>query len=283
MHYELYVDRVFLVQLIMNLLLLILTAAVARLRVIRGRLVWAAAAGSLFFLVILLWPLGDGLWAAAAKALLQTAGTLFMLQMAFGFTGPGACLRAGTVYGICACLMGGFMTLFGRERAESWWQVLPVSALLTAFGAAWARREGRRSRRKTYTVRLREGDRCLQVEALLDSGNSLVDPLSGAPVCIVHKSVIEGLGLEDRPERFRAIPYHSIGREHGLLYAWAVEKMEIRSEGQNLECQQVLLARSEGQLSLSEGYQMILHPAILEEEKGENHDFKSCDAGKDAV
>ena len=33
----------------------------------------------------------------------------------------------------------------------------------------------------------------------------------------------------------------------------------------------------------SGGYQMILHPALLEEKKGADHDIKSSDAGKSAV
>lgn len=42
----------------------------------------------------------------------------------------------------------------------------------------------------------------------------------------------------------------------------------------------VTVAVRPGRLSRSGGYQMILHPALLEEKKGADHDIKSSDAGK---
>ena len=116
----------------------------------------------------------------------------------------------------------------------------------------------------------------------MDSGNSLFEPISKRPVCVVHKSVIENLGLRRKPERFRAIPYHSVGKQHGLLNGWMIECMKIQWEGQKHTLDQVVLAES-SQLSEKGDYQMLLHPALLEEKKGEHHDFESCNAGKDAV
>ena len=75
----------------------------------------------------------------------------------------------------------------------------------------------------------------------------------------------------------RLIPYHSIGRAHGLLRAVTVSELYLRKDGQEKKIADVTVAVGPGRLSRSGGYQMILHPALLEEKKGADHDIKSSD------
>jgi len=240
---------------------------------------WGAAA----YLLILLLPLGTHRLAAALKTGLQILGNLGLLQLAFSFKTLEGCLRAAMAYAACACLLGGGMTAAAMHGMQTFGQVL-LSALLTGGASMlWLWKEKQENRKKLYTVCLQEQDKKLQIKALLDSGNSLWDPLGKLPVCVVTKRVIRTLGLEERPERYRAIPYHSVGKMHGMLSGWTVENMYIRWKGQELVCPKAVLAVSENSLSLQADYDMLLHPALLEEKKGENHDFESCDAGKDAV
>lgn len=247
---------------------------------IRWRAVTASAAGSLYFLMVFLWPLGNGGAVIWLKMILQSAGTLLMLQLAFGFEQAAACIRAGLIYGICALVMGGAMNMIHKEHTGNLWQILIPALILTGIGILWIGKERYRNKKKVFRVLLEEGGKNVRVTALMDSGNGLQDPISLRPVCVVHKNVIDILELRTMSERFRVIPYHSIGRPHGILHAWTVEKMNVQMEGQRREFKNVLLAESE---LLQAQYQMLLHPALLEEEKGENHDFKGCDAGKDAV
>ena len=117
----------------------------------------------------------------------------------------------------------------------------------------------------------------------MDSGNSLYDPFTGQPVCLVEKETAEKLGLLQKPEKIHIIPYHSIGKQHGLLQAEAVEEMYLEKDGQERRIKQVMLAVSPQRLSAAGRYQLILHPALLEGKKGENHDIESSDAGENAV
>ena len=282
MHYELYVDRLFFTWFCMHLLLLVLTAAAGKLKLVRWRAVTAAGGGSLFFLVVFLMPLGDGGLAAAGKVLLQSAGVLVMIRAAFALREPVAWLRAGTVFGICAVLTGGVLTAICRNRVTNVFDLLGISALLTAAGTAVAAREWNRRRRPCYTVVLREGGCSVKLRALSDSGNSLTEPISKRPVSVVHTSVISKLGLREKQERFRVVPYHSVGKEHGLMNAWMVEEMEIHTEGQRRIIYGAVLAEYE-HMPEDRDYRMLMHPALLMEEKGDNHDFESSNAGNDAV
>ena len=62
-----------------------------------------------------------------------------------------------------------------------------------------------------------------------------------------------------------------------------VSELYLRKDGQEKKIADVTVAVGPGRLSRSGGYQMILHPALLEEKKGADHDIKSSDAGKSAV
>jgi len=279
LHYELYVDRFFFSQFVMHLILLVLTAITGRYRLVRWKTVTAAAGGSLFLVVVFLWPSGE--MYAGVKVILQMAGTLVMLQAAFGFDSMKACIRAGMYYGICAVFMGGALHVLCRRNGNLW-LVLAWALALAFLGVCWNIHEKRQSQSALRRVRLSDRKYSYKLKALVDTGNSLYDPVSHKPVCVVHTSAVKALHLAERPEVFRVIPYHSIGRTNGILYAWVVEKMEVNLAGQKRMFHKVLLAQSD-QLLPHKGYQMLLHPALLEEEKGEKHDFKSCDAGEDAV
>lgn len=284
MEYEIYVDRFLGLHLAMNFLILYFTAALGGYRAGIKRLLIASAGGTLFFVTVLLLPLGGWKTAWLLKAMLQTAGTFGMLKLAFGLHGKDGMIRAAFLYIAAACVLGGALgavTGIGRERNMA--NIFLPAAAAAASGAWLIRREKRKRENPIWMVTLREGKRRVVITGLMDSGNSLYDPLSGRPVCIAPKEVLMQLGLLESPEKFRLIPYHSIGKKHGLLRAAAVTEMYLQKEGQEKKMEQVLIAVSSQPLSSKGRYQMLLHPALLEEKKGENHDIESSDAGKNAV
>lgn len=283
MHYELYVDRIFFLHLGMNFLLLFLTGKLGAYRANVKRLAKAAAVGTLFFLIVLLLPLGNMRMVRALKIVLYVAGTFMTIQIAFHFRSRKNLIHASALYIAAAFLMGGIMAAGAGVKKKSVLQVL-IWAMAAAGAGGFMIRKGReREKDPFWTVELRTNGVHTVVCALADSGNSLYDPLTGRPVCIAQKELAEKLGLLQNPENFRLIPYHSIGKQHGLLKAAAVEEIYLQKGGQELLRKQVLVAVSEQELSKSMSYQLLLHPALLEEKKGENHDIESSNAGQDAV
>lgn len=282
--YEIYVDRLFFLHFVMNFLLLYVTAVLSGRRMGAKRLLAAAAGGSAFFAAVMLLPLGGSVTAWLLKAGLQAAGTFGMLGIAFGMHSRENFIRTAFLYIAAACVLGGALgAIRGMRRGRSMGNIL-IPAAIAAAAAGWlVRKEQQRRENPVWKVWLQEGEKRVAVTALMDSGNSLYDPLSGKPVCIADQKVLEELGLLQSPEKFRLIPYHSIGKRHGLLQAAAVSKMYLQKEGQERKAEQVLIAASGQPLSSKGRYQMLLHPALLEEKKGENHDIESSNAGKDAV
>ena len=329
MRYSLYVDRIFFLHFGMNFLLLWLTACIGDLRPDKRRLAASAAAGSVYFLAVLLFLPGKPGFIPIFKTGILALGAAAMLRLAFGQKRGRELGRTAVLYLAAACALGGAvgtahgirtvvlsadaggglgtdggsgtgdgeaayggLSAYGGEtaygnpgvrQAATPLSILLPSAAAAALGAGILCRERRRNRNPLWEVRIEDGGKEIQLTGLMDSGNSLYDPISGCPVCVLERAAAERFGLLDRADRFRLIPYHSVGKVHGLLPAAPVDTLYLFRDGQSLQRDHVMLAVGDGHLSAKNRYQMLLHPALLEEKKGENHDIESSDAGKDAV
>ena len=111
-----------------------------------------------------------------------------------------------------------------------------------------------------------------KLRALVDSGNGLTEPISKKPVSIVEEAALESYRKLFCEEKFRLVPFHSVGREHGMLEAYFIEKMEIRNEGENIIVQNPIIAITKERISVNGNYHMILNPNILEQ-GGRKFDF----------
>jgi hypothetical protein len=171
---------------------------------------------------------------------------------------------------------------FGTGGQVSMMQLLVWCAIVVWYGAKLLDRERRRQNHPIWKVSFFWKTKFFSGSALMDSGNSLKDPYTGRPVCVLDEETAKKLGISTE-KAVRLIPYHSIGRAHGLLRAVTVSELYLRKDGQEKKIADVTVAVGPGRLSRSGGYQMILHPALLEEKKGADHDIKSSDAGKSAV
>ncbi|MCD7836286.1 MAG: sigma-E processing peptidase SpoIIGA, partial [Lachnospiraceae bacterium] len=77
-------------------------------------------------------------------------------------------------------------------------------------------------------VLIRNG-KSITVRALIDSGNSLVEPISGKAVSVLDTKLFNE--LYDGDEAFRAVPFHSVGRAHGLLKGYFIDELKVERNG----------------------------------------------------
>ena len=282
MRYIVYIDRLFLLQLVQSCVLLLLTRAFLRSTVTLKRIVFASAAGTLLFCVIFLLP---GI-SRNIKVLLFALCSLATLWLAFRIRTLQVFCRAVILYHAAAFLLAGALYALlhaaGRRPAMT-----TMQASLCAVGVGTAalyilRWEKKSAQAVIVTAILEDGDVKITLEALIDSGNSLYDPISQRPVCVVEKAALEGKIPLDIPEKFRLIPYHSLGKKHGIMQAVEIEKLKVKKEGQELVIEKALLGLYENKVTQSGAYQMILHAALLENRR-KGHDIKSCNTRKNAV
>ena len=118
-------------------------------------------------------------------------------------------------------------------------------------------------------VRLTMGEKIKDVVALVDSGNSLMDPYTGKPVHIIcTESILDMLAEMDVYKcNYRYVPFHSIGKKNGLLKTIEFDKLQVfHLENANGEIgelsymeERAIIGLYEGVLSRNGEFEMILH------------------------
>lgn len=262
---KIYLENIFLLNLIMNCYLLKLTGSVQRrktglLRVFAGSVLGAAG-----YCVVLCipditygWkmPLGMsgigilmirlGLEIKGFRELLYTAGWMFTFAFLLG--------------GFIIFLKGKVPFIHGYENT-----VLFVAGmgfigyeLLKKVLEAYFRKKEDVLRK----VRISADMGTLEIMAFVDTGNRLIDPISQKPVAVLEEESWKQITGWMQPEKYRVIPFHSIGKAHGLLDGYEVGCMEVDSEMGVRQHKNVIIAVFKGKLSKTGGYQMILPPEL---------------------
>ena len=138
-----------------------------------------------------------------------------------------------------------------------------VGAYLCMRVGCWCIKKGRSASKKCICdVVICSAGTETPIRALLDTGNSLLEPISRKPVCIVEEEILACITLQN-PLFLRAIPYRSIGCEQGTLYGVEIPKIKIFAEDASYTAECVICAGTPHKLSSKNMYQMILHPALL--------------------
>lgn len=117
-------------------------------------------------------------------------------------------------------------------------------------------------------VTLYANEKSKKVRGLYDTGNRLTDPLSGKPVTVVDAEILREICGEhmEYQENLRPhfITYRAVGTPQGMLLAVTLEKMEVILDGQTYSIAQPVLALSEGNISFTQHYQLILNPNLID-------------------
>lgn len=257
-----YIDSIFLCNLIMDLLLLFLTAktlkkSTAFLKTLAGSLLGAAG----YCLILCLpgrYPIKVlfGLLPVTALMIKAGCGTKGLKELLYGM---------GYLF-TYAFLLGGFMLCllknipFLREREASAWMIAATGTL--GFFLCISGIYGYRRRKENHFCRIGlPGDKGeIEVLGLVDTGNGLRDPVSGKEVAVLEEKVWRNMRKSIRPEKYKVIPFHSIGKERGTLEGYEVERIRLMEETGCRELHNVVIAVMRGEISVKGDYQMILPP-----------------------
>ncbi len=109
------------------------------------------------------------------------------------------------------------------------------------------------------------GSRTVRMKGFVDTGNFLRDPVSGRPVCVAAKGVIEELA--PREAQFCIVPYRSLNREEGLLSGIRPDRALLMTPGKEPRAVSIVLAVSKGQLPVGRDgkrYDVLLHETLTE-------------------
>lgn len=269
MYYEVYLDSLFLICFCMNRYLLGLASLCLPCAAAHARLWAAAAVGALGELSALLMPVG-GIPLKMALLLISLYG---MEGIAFRCWWGRGLVKITESLCVFFFLLGGALKLFfglwpGREGL-----LAHGSAVLLAGAGCYEVIRLLVLRRKREEENCRvflpgEGGRSMRIEGLVDTGNSLTEPISGRPVAVLEQRVWEQLYPGEPPFGMRVIPYHSVGKPAGMLMGYPVKDMEVEIGGIRQKCGDIYIAIWQERLSETGTYQILLQPAILKNEAG---------------
>ncbi|MCA1029986.1 sigma-E processing peptidase SpoIIGA [Bacillus timonensis] len=126
--------------------------------------------------------------------------------------------------------------------------------------------------------------RLLYLNGLIDSGNQLYDPISKNPVMILDLNKVCNFFPESMIEqakdinnlsnelvgdahpwesRIRIVPYRAVGQDHQFLLAIKPDQVVIDHSDEKIVVKKVLIALNTTQLSSDDEYECIIHPKML--------------------
>lgn len=217
--------------------------------------------------------------------LVYVVGTTGLVRFVYGkmtFSGYFRCLME---FYITAAVLSG--TLFGiREFLglhRTSFSLLLAGSLGTQFLFAWVCRNfgSHMPEKQMYVTVLTYHGKRVQGTGFLDTGNMLVEPISGAGVSIVTKELFQKLLTKEEKIELsnvlregminnrgtlllRYIPYHSVGESQGMLPGILVDEMEIRlPDGKRIRKEREWLGICDKYLSNSAGFDILFYSEIF--------------------
>jgi stage II sporulation protein GA (sporulation sigma-E factor processing peptidase) len=130
-------------------------------------------------------------------------------------------------------------------------------------------------------------NKIIDLSALVDTGNSLHDPLTNLPVIVVEfraikdilptdiQSIFEEAKENDLPSvtsivsnskwlsRFRLIPFTSLGKENGMLIGFKPDYIEIGEDESKRDINDVIIGIYNRVLSKNSNYNALLGPELI--------------------
>lgn len=270
-----YIDLLFLLNLIANYLLLLAAGRMAGAVLVRWRIALGAAAGAMYAALIFLpgltwlaaWPCK--LAVGVLMALAAYGGERYLLRVTVLFFGASAAL-AGAVLGM-ELLGSAALTL---EHGVLY-TVIDIRLLLLTFVACYFllslffRRVGSH-RGELAHLEISLEEKKVNLTALRDTGHTITDPADNRPVVVAYYEALAGILPEwadpSQPiqsverchaagsRQARLVPYRAVGVECGMLLA--LRSRQVTVDGRPLG--RLLVALSPTPLDDGGGYQALI-------------------------
>jgi len=302
---EIYADVVFVINWIMNLLIFRITAMIVKKRPKIWRLISGAGASALLFCLLIFLPAINEYYNIFSALIMLLAGILitfgfielrelgkiviFAHISAFAVGGIGSALFFSTNMGNIIGNIVGFSINYFSFRvliAAACLSYIIIKVILMTLNKMAIKKQA------IYNIKIINGERCAEISALVDTGNTLIDPLSKAPVIIAEfehiyeflpkkmqelyaagqeddlSLIISAVSGEEIEKSIRMIPFRSLGTENGMLIGFKPDSVLITKESEVVRLCDVVVGIYNLSLTKNGDYQGLLSPCVLESATG---------------
>lgn len=268
MNMKIYLDIFFLINMGMNFVVLLTESFFCGRTVRIRRLLASSVMGALISCIMLVLGVHRIL---PLIVLIYLAVSLLLIRIAFGKTTLGALVRNVVMFYVVAFAVAGLLVQLQTvlKLPLTGIRMLAImSLLLLALRRLMPVIRRRREKiLRYYRVKLHFHGGQIEGNALLDTGNSLYDPISHHPVMLADGLFVKRLWKQESEPVMRVIPFHSIGKKSGLLQAFQAEMLEVWNDGKWMQIDKPWVAVCDKYVSVDGEYELILHPDMLIKEK----------------
>lgn len=287
---KVYLDITFMVNFIMDFVILLAAARLSGSRINFPRMILAAGLGAVYACAALFWP-GSPAYSLPAKlgfSVLMIIAAFYPIEWDRFFK------QLTYFYCISLFAAGAVMALpnlsgaLGNTAEPSLFWLAGAALLVILLGLAGGRYLAARivPGILTFDVEMRfDTKRCTGC-GFLDTGNSLKDPLTNRPVLVAEYSllkdclpadfqqaieagsneneVVENLTGSGWAHRLRLIPFQSIGQKNGILLGVRADEVMVNTGRKCVAHYDLVVALYRDRLSADDSYRMLIPAAVLE-------------------
>ena len=258
MYYELYLDLFFLVNFLLDIMILSVSNKILKCHATWKNICLGAAIGASLTCILLVISVPAGflkfMISHGVISILMTK-TGLRIQFHQGF------MKAYITVYISAFLLGGVLSSMKQYiREGSTFLLFSLLGYLMLKGIWQFIISLGKYRNIRCDVLLVNKTNQIKVKALIDTGNRLYDSVSGKPVSIISKNTAKALWQEIPMEGLRYIPYHTIEGKGGILPMLLLDKICLYQE-KELWISEIYVAICEEEIGTGE-YDMILNSSV---------------------
>lgn len=293
-----YAEYVFLENFIMNYIILSLTGKFTKYTVKRNKLIIGSSIGALYAFIIF-FPSLHFLF----STLMKIACSMLIIVISFTPYRFKDFFRLIGIFYLITLIFGGagfalfYFTNFNGIVSNGVFYMTNISVknifvscgigyLLIQF--CWGYIQKQLSKEKVLmNIKIQINAETAELKGIVDTGNSLTDPISKYPVIIVEYNAIKNLlpaefkdifsenrifnfeqlisKIDDINwiKRFRMIPYKALGTENGMLIGFRPDNVLIHIDNYNRDMNEIIIAIYNQKLSKTGDYMALLHPDIV--------------------
>lgn len=244
-----YADVIFIENLIINYIILYLTKRFSRSNTNNAKLIFSSALGALY-VILIFFSLPNIIYSLTFKIIIS----ILMVAIAFGFNRFHEFIRVLSIFYLVSFIIGGtafaLIYVVNIDIRQIIIAALFFAILLTYIGWGYISKKNIESN-ILYKLHIEMDNKVRDVKAILDTGNTLHDPISNYPVAIVEydavkellpeklKDVFDSMGNESIFEmtkavdddkwlkRLRLVPFNSIGNDSGILIGFIPDNLVV--------------------------------------------------------
>lgn len=264
-----YVDMFLLENFIVNYFLVIITSQTLCVRLNNKRALLSSILAAVYSLVIFV----DRLHFMTTIPVKLSIAYL-IVHLAYGKRKLLLKLKAALLYVVYTFILAGLIIFLEYknninparglyiESFQSSWQFISLMIIyIVIYRTVCYVIDRRKLKSFTYPIEIVTCAGSIKVQALLDTGNELKEPITNLPVIIVEKEILADLDTSKYSKLY--IPYKVVNGQNNYLEAFKPEVVKVNIDESHYQYKTAVIGISNAKLSESDEYQALLSRDII--------------------